>query len=157
MIPKSIQSTQSDTNLTRRSALPTFLAASIVILTALATLPACRTNTAPNPGQLDPALPYYRIMTNDDQLARALRFDKPTIVRDENGFITKVEVVVRAASAEPLRVDYRPIFKDANNTVLQPESSWRTKLLEKRVPERIVMLPNAKNASDYEIQFRWAR
>ncbi len=114
-------------------------------------------NTDPNPGQLDPALPYYRIVTNDDDLADALRFDEPIAVRDENGFLSKVEVTVRAASAERLRVDYRPIFKDRSGMVLQPESSWRTKILEKRVPERIVMLPVGKNAMDYEIQFRWAR
>jgi len=130
-----------------------------LVLTLLITLTAvgCQTNTAPNPGALDPATPYYRVMVNDDALASALRFDESVVVRDENGFISKVEVTVRAATQEALHVDYRPIFKDKNGIVLQPESSWRTRILEKRVPERIEMFPNAKNASDYEIQFRWSK
>jgi uncharacterized protein YcfL len=120
-------------------------------------LSGCRYNTNPEVGRIDPALPYYRVMINDDELARALVYDEPRIVRDEDGFITRVEVTVRAAAASPLRVDYRPIFKDDAGIVIQPESSWRTKHLEMRVPERIEMLPNSRNAVDYEIQFRWAR
>ncbi len=129
----------------------------LLMFPLLITSVGCQTNTAPNPGMLDPATPYYRVMVNDDALASALRFDEPVVVRDENGFISKVEITVRAASFEALHVDYRPIFKDKNGTILQPESSWRTRILEKRVPERIAMLPNAKNAADYEIQFRWSK
>ena len=129
----------------------------IVVVLASSTLTGCRYDTNPEIGRKDPALPYYRVMINDDDLARALVYDEPRVVRDEDGFITRVEVTVRAAAASPLRVDYRPIFKDDVGTVIQPETSWRTKQLEKRVPERIQMLPNSRNAVDYEIQFRWAR
>ncbi len=114
-------------------------------------------NTDPNFGKLDPASPYSRVMIADDELARGLVFEEPIVVRNDSAFIRRVEVTVRAASGEPLRVDYRPIFKDAAGMVLQPESSWRTTFLEMRVPERILMQPTAHNAADYEIQFRWAR
>ncbi len=134
----------------------------ILRLTSVATLgmfwlAGCTANTDPMPGRLDPALPYTRVIINEDELARGLRYDEPVVVRDENGFITRVEVTVRALSANTLKVDYRAIFKDASGLVLQPELSWRTELLESRVPERILMMPNGKNAVDYEVQFRWAR
>ncbi|MBL1215916.1 MAG: hypothetical protein D8M59_00290 [Planctomycetes bacterium] len=131
----------------------------IIVLAALVlvVMTGCQANTNPEFGRLDPALPYTRIMINDDELARALVFDEPIVLRDEEGFITQVEVTVRAAAIEALKVDYRPRFKSASGTTLQPESSWRTKLMEKRVPEKIVMRPTGRNAMDYEILFRWAR
>lgn len=139
---------------------PSVLWGAVPILLALilaAFAGGCQANTNPEYGRLDPALPYTRIMINEDDLARALVFDEPIVVRDEDGFITQVEVTVRAAAIEPLKVDYRPRFKSASGTTLQPESSWRTKLMEKRVPEKIVMKPTGRNAVDYEILFRWAR
>lgn len=128
----------------------------LIILTA-ACLSACAADTSTNPGYLDPELPYSRIMISEDDLASALVFDEPRVVRDDEGFVTSVEVTVRAASVSPLRVDYRPLFKDANGLVIQPEAAWRQKELAMRVPERILMRPTARNAKDYEIQFRWAR
>lgn len=129
----------------------------IVITTMIVSLTGCQANTNPRYGALDPALPYTRIMINDDALAAALGFDEPIVIRDDDGFITSIEITVRAASIEPLTVDYRPRFKNASGATMQPEPSWRTKHLEKRVPEKIVMKPNGRNATDYEILFRWAR
>lgn len=131
--------------------------ATCLILAGMSALAGCTANTDPNPGRLDPALPYSRVMINDDELARGLRYDEPVVVRDENGFIMRLEVTVRALSTETLKVDYRAVFKDASGLVVQPELSWKTEFLEARVPERILMLPNGLNAVDYEVQFRWAR
>lgn len=138
-----------------RQAGMTWLAVSLLL--AVMAGAGCTTNTDPIYGPLDPALPYSRIMVNDDELGRALRFDEPIVIRDKDGFITQVEVTVRAAAVKALKVDYRPIFKSDRGIVLQPESSWRTEFLEARLPERIVMRPTGRNAMDYEIQFRWSR
>ncbi len=132
--------------------LATFLVLLVFVLTGCQAPP-----THPQPGLRDPALPYSKVMINDDRLADSLRFDEPIVKRDEAGFIRSVEITVRAAAHAPLRVDYRPIFLDSAGAVLQPESSWHTKMLEMRVPERINMLPTGLNAADFEIQFRWAR
>lgn len=117
----------------------------------------CAPRTGTIPGQLDPSLPYTRVLIADEELGRGLRFDEPKVAFDENGFITRVEVTVRATSSTPLRVNYRPLFKDRNGMVLQPEPSWQTAFLEMRVPERITLLPNGRNAVDYEVHFRWAQ
>lgn len=126
-------------------------------LLGIAVLGACAANTNPNPGQLDPALPYPRVMINDDELARGLRFEEPVVLRDEEGFIERVDLTVRALSVNTLKVDYRPVFRGPAGEIIQPETHWRTEFLEARVPERIVILPPAPNAVDYEVQFRWAR
>jgi len=120
-------------------------------------LSGCSVHTGTNPGVSDPSLPYTRVSIADNDLASALFFEEPRVVRDDDGFIISVEVTVRAASTDSFTVDYRPRFKDANGLTLQPESSWRTKFLERQVPEKILMKPNGRNAVDYEILFRWAR
>ena len=128
-----------------------------LIVIGFAVLSACAPRTGTISGQLDPSLPYTRVLIADDELGRGLRFDEPIVIFDENGFITRVEVTVRALSKQALRVNYRPRFKDRTGMVLQPEPTWQTAFLEKRVPERITLWPNGRNAVDYEVHFRWAR
>lgn len=146
-------------NRSRHRASPGILSAGgLAIVSILLILSGCETyNTDPNPGLLDETMPWPRIIINDDELARGLRFDEPVVVRDELGFITRVEITARALSTNTLKVDYRGRFKGENGALLQPEAAWRTKFLEARVPETVVLLPPARNAMDYEVQFRWAR
>lgn len=126
-------------------------------LIGVASLAGCKTDTGANPGLIDPSLPYSKIIVGPDDLQAALRFDEPVVIRGDDGFIRQVEVTVRAATNEPLKVDFRPYFFDAQGATLRPEVSWKTEFLDPRVPFRALLLPPGRNAVDYEVQFRWSR
>ena len=147
---------QSGPNVGRRHTMTVAAAACAALGLGLASV-GCATDTGANPGMVDPSLPYTKVMVAEEDLQSALRFDEPIVVRGDDGFIRRVEVTVRAATNEPLKVDYRPYFFDAQGAAVRPEVSWQTEFLDPRVPERILLLPPGRNAVDYEVQFRWSR
>jgi len=130
-----------------------------LVLAAASLVAGCETtlSEAPNPGVRDAYTPYPRIVVSEADLARALRFDEPVVVRNEEGFITRIDVTARAYSAHTLHIDYRPVFKDARGLRLQPEPGWRDEFMQLNTPERFTIRPPGLDAVDWELQFRWAR
>lgn len=105
----------------------------------------------------DPERPLASIFVRDPDLAKALGFRVPNVIRDEDGFITRVEIVTFAESVNTLKIDYRPAFIDREGASLEPGVSWQTRFIEPNVPERIVLTPNSPHAVDYELSIRWSR
>lgn len=130
----------------------------IALALTLVVLAACQpATTTVNPGYRDHSLPYPRVMISEPDLARALVFDEPIVVRDAEGFITSVDLTVRAMASNTFKVDVRGVFKDNTDAQLQPAQGWTTTFLQPNVPERITLRPSGRHAVDYEAHLRWSR
>ncbi|MFG0329992.1 MAG: DUF1425 domain-containing protein [Phycisphaerales bacterium] len=126
------------------------------VLLALSLSGGCASEPVDPRDYENPERPLAKIAIANPDLQKWMRFEPPTVVRDEDGFVTRVEVVAYATSVNTLKVDYRPTFLDRNGVAIEPVSSWRTRFLEPNVPERFILKPNGKNAVDYQLSLRWS-
>lgn len=100
--------------------------------------------------------PYPKISLNDDELARALRFE-PTIVTTTPVGNLQLTQPMRSASNEVLFLEWRVDWFDRNGQIIQPEMTWARLRVEPRMQIRTNAQSTSPDAVDYQIYVRWSR
>ena len=127
----------------------------LICLPLLAALYGCSTQ-AP----IDPRSELYtprQIQLADEDLRAQTRFEQPRVTRDAAGLLF-VTVPLRATINETLHVQYRATFLDENGEPLPGSpTTWFTKTLNPRVFETVTINSTSPRATDFTIDFRYAR
>jgi hypothetical protein len=114
----------------------------------------CSTVSPPVEPRHDPYKPS-QIMFDSERLRRDTAVGTPTVTRDDSG-ILYVQVPVRSTIDKTLYVDYRVTWLDRNGQVLNRLGPF-TKTLDPNTPDSIQVNSTTADASDFQIDFRYAR
>lgn len=127
--------------------------ATILLLSLLAT--GCNEVNPPIEGRNDP-YQSKQIHFATDELRRDTAVSAPVVTRDPNGNILYVMVPIRSAINKNIYVDYRVTFFNPAGQVIN-QTTWFTKTLESNVPDRISVNSTTPNATEFQVDFRYAR
>jgi uncharacterized protein YcfL len=116
----------------------------------------CNTDTSVIGGEYDTARSYPNITLSQPTLADALGFQEPSVTRTPNNLM-HVTLPVRALSNQELHVEYKVNWFDAAGQPILPETSWVSLRLEPRQPTYVAVTSSSPDATNYNLQFRWAR
>jgi hypothetical protein len=128
----------------------------LLIVAVSASAVACNTGVRPPiQGRADP-FDAQQIHFATDELRRDTAVGTPVASRDEAGNILFITVPIRSATNQTLYVDYRVSFFDASGQHLN-QTGWLNKTLESNTPDRIVVNSLGPRATDFQVDFRYAR
>jgi uncharacterized protein YcfL len=109
---------------------------------------------APIEGRSDPYRPA-QVHFDSTRLARDTAIGQPNVTRDPAG-ILYVSLPIRSTTRQTLYVDYRVTFFDRNGQVLSRLGPF-TKTLDPQTPDIIEVNSSSPQASDFQIDLRYAR
>lgn len=127
-----------------------------VIAVAVLGLIGCEASTGPIPGLPDEVVDYPTVTMSQVTLQNAVAIQQPIVDR-RDGFLRKITLPLRSRSNEPLHVEWRILWYGGDGHPVGPEMTWRRMMLDPRQPHRITVTTMAANATDYNMQLRWAR
>ena len=110
---------------------------------------------APITPRMDPYNPS-QIHMDSDQLRSDTAVGTPNLHRDDNGILF-VTVPIRSAIDKTLYVDYYVTFFDHNGQPIGERMGPRTITLDPNTPSNITVNSTTPRASDFQIDFRYAR
>jgi uncharacterized protein YcfL len=126
----------------------------ILLPMSLALAGGCSVNPPIQP-RMDPYTPS-QIHMDSDQLRSDTAVGTPNVHRDENGILF-VTVPIRSAIDKTLYVDYYVTFFDKNGQPIGERLGPRTVTLDPNTPSSITVNSTTPRASDFQIDFRYAR
>ena len=139
--------------LRRRLPMPALLAAAFVAAAAGA---GCSSTQPPIDPRQETYLPR-QIQLADTNLRRVTRFGQPQVTRDPAGLLF-VTIPVRATINETVYAQYRVTFLDESGQPLPGSpTTWFDKTLNPRVFESITVNSTSSRATDFTVDFRYAR
>lgn len=109
---------------------------------------------APKTGRADPYAPH-QIHFASSGLENDTAVGAPVVSRDHGGLLF-VSVPIRSAINKTLYVDYRTTFFDAAGQEVG-QTGWLSTTLEANTPQRVTVNSTTARASDFQIDFRYAR
>ena len=127
----------------------------LLCLPLLGVLYGC--NTQPPIDARQETYGFHQVQLADENLRRNTRFGEPRVTRDEAGLLF-VTIPRRATINETLHVQYRATFLDENGQPLPGSpTTWFDKTLNPRVPESVSVNSTSPRATDFRVDFRYAR
>ena len=108
----------------------------------------------PVEGRADP-YDAKQVHFQSEELRRDTAIGTPTATRDQAGLLF-VTVPIRDATDVRLYLDYRVTWYDENRQVIN-QTSWFTKTLEARTPDQISVNSTSPKATDFQVDFRYAK
>jgi uncharacterized protein YcfL len=130
-------------------------ASSLILFPLIAgALGGCGVNPPIQP-RMDPYTPS-QIHMDSDQLRSDTAVGTPNVHRDDNGILF-VTVPIRSAIDKTLYVDYYVTFFDKNGQPIGERLGPRTITLDPNTPSSITANSTTPRASDFQIDFRYAR
>ncbi len=126
----------------------------VMALLALA-LVGCTNKNPPIQPRQDPWGRSQIHMTSED-LRRETYVDQPIVTRDDAGNLVHVTVPIRSAINKTLYVDYYVTFFDRNGQPISRLGPF-TKTLQANTPDSVTFNSVSARATDFQVDFRYAR
>jgi hypothetical protein len=127
----------------------------LLLIPALLAIVGCNHVNPPIQGRADPYAPS-QIHFDSNALRRDTAVGTPATALNESGLLT-VTIPVRSAINKTLYVDYRVTFFDPTGTPVAPTMGPFTKTLDANTPDQIVVTSPSRQATNFLVDFRYAR
>ncbi len=126
----------------------------MIVLTSMVLLVGGCGVKAPIQPRQDPYIPS-QVHVGEEDLRTHTAFGKPVLSRDGAGLL-HVMIPIRAATDLELYIDYRVTFFDRSGQVLN-QTGWMTKTLPPNVFDQISVNSMSPQATDFQVDVRYAK